>query len=98
MISSSHDSVTARISEAGDLIPEVGGIDLGVQSKSIGAENMFDEGNSLDLSPIKVAHDETIEVYSGHDDGNEHSGSSFGMENEMVDDTFHCRRHVKAAV
>lgn len=57
-----------------------------------GAESLFDEGNSFDLSPIKITRDETI----GFEDGNDSMGSGFGMENEMVDDTFHYRRHVRA--
>ena len=96
MISSAHQYVIAQISKNGDLISEVGEFDLGFKSVGTGAETMFDEGNSLDLSPIKIAHDETMEVHGGYDDGIEHSESSFGMGNEMVNDTFHYRRRVKA--
>ena len=97
MITSTHQYATARISKNGDLIPEVGNLDLGFRSVGTGAEDMFDEGNSLDLSPIKIAHDDTMEVRDSYDDGNDSSGSSFEMGNEMVDDTFHYRRHIKAA-
>ena len=98
MITSTHQYATAEISKNGDLIPEVGTLELSFKSVGTGAEHMFDEGNSLDLSPIKIAHDETMEGRDGYDDGNDRSGSSFGMGNELVDDTFHYRRHVKAAV
>ena len=59
------------------------------KSENVRAENLFDEGNSLDLSPIKITRDETIGL-----DDEERSG--FVMENEMLDDTFHYRRHVRA--
>ena len=96
MISSPHQYITAQISKDADFISAIGEIDQGFKPVGTGAEAMFDEGNSLDLSPIKIAHDETMEVYGGYDVGNEHSESSFGMGNEMVNDTFHYRRHVKA--
>ena len=98
VISSAHQHVTARISRNGDLISAVGETDREFRSLGTGAEPMFDEGNSLDLSPIRIARDETLEVYGGYDGGHEHSEPSFGMDNEMVNDTFHYRRHVKAAV
>ena len=98
MISSAHQYVTAQMSRNADLISAVGESDLGFKSVGTGAEAMFDEGNSLDLSPIKIPHDETLEVYDGYDGGDEHPESGFGMDNEMVNDTFHYRRHVKGAV
>ena len=97
MISSAHQYVTAQISRNADLISAVGESGLGFKSVGTGAEAMFDEGNSLYLSPIKIPRDETLEVHGGYDGGNEHSESSFGMGNEMVNDTFHYRRQVKAA-
>ena len=98
VISSAHQYVTAQISRNADVISAVGESDQEFKSVGTGAEPMFDEGNSLDLSPIKITRDETLEVYGGYDGGNEHSESSFGMDNEMVNDTFHYRRHVKATV
>lgn len=56
---------------------------------------MFDEGNSLDLSPIKISHS-TVEVSAYGGDGDERSGSGFGFTEEMLDDTFHYRRQVRA--
>ena len=95
MISSAHQYTSAHISSDGEVIPEA--IPPGVAATSIdtGAEDMFDEGNSLDLSPIKISHS-TVEV-SGYEDENDHSGSNFGFTEDMLDDTFHYRRHVKVA-
>ena len=103
LLTSTHSYITAQISQTGSLIPSADALssdpDLGFRSVGTGAEDMFDEGNSLDLSPIKIAHDETMEVHDGFDDGGDGSGSSgFGLGNEMVDDTFHYRRHIKAGV
>ena len=91
MISSAHQYTTARISSDGEIItpPETA-----ANPVDMGAEDMFDEGNSLDLSPIKISHS-TVEV-SGYGDGNENLGSGLGFTEEMLDDTFHYRRHVKA--
>jgi hypothetical protein len=101
LLTSTHAYTTAQISQTGSLIPSADAMsadpDLGFRSVGTGAEDMFDEGNSLDLSPIKITHDETMEVHDGFNDSGDGSGSSgFGMGNEMVDDTFHYRRHVKA--
>ena len=98
VISSAHQHVTAQISRNADLISAVGESDRDFRSLGTGAEPMFDEGNSLDLSPIRIARDATLEVYGGYDGGHEHSEPSFEIDNEMVNDTFHYRRHVKAAV
>ena len=94
MISSAHQYTTARISSDGEVIAEVMAPEAAAISLEAGAEDMFDEGNSLDLSPIKISHS-TVEVsaYGGRDD---QSGSGFGFTEEMLDDTFHYRRHVKA--
>lgn len=98
MLSSTHQYTKASLSSNGEIIPELPCFKGAARSRGTGVEDMFDEGNSLDLSPIKLAHDETMEVHEGFEGGNDHSGSSFGMGNEMVDDTFHYRRHVKAGV
>ena len=54
----------------------------------LGPEDMFDEGNSMDLSPIKLSH--------------EHYGVGMGVGegdfNDDVDDTFDYRRHLAIAV
>lgn len=54
---------------------------------------MFDEGNSLDLSPIKISHS-TVEVSAAY--GGDGDGSGLGVTEEMLDDTFHYRRQVRA--
>ncbi len=94
MISSAHQFTTARISSDGEIIVEAILPDAAAMSIGAGAEDMFDEGNSLDLSPIKISHS-TVEV-SAFGDGDDRSGSGFGFTEEMLDDTFHYRRHVKA--
>ena len=92
MISSAHQFNTTLLSVSGEIVSQPRSIDEGdIHPNENNAEELFDEGNSFDLSPIKITHDETIDV-----DDNEISGSVFGMGNEMVDDTFHYRRHVRA--
>ena len=95
MISSAHQYTSARVSSDGEVMPEAVPPEARATSIDAGAEDMFDEGNSLDLSPIKISHS-TVEV-SAYEDGNEHYGSGlgFGFTEEMLDDTFHYRRHVK---
>ena len=95
MISSTHQYTTARISSDGEVIAEAVLPEAAAIPVEPGAEDMFDEGNSLDLSPIKISHS-TVEV-TGYEDGNDRSGLNFGFTEEMLDDTFHYRRHVKAA-
>lgn len=95
MLSSTHQYTKACISSNGEIISEQPSFEGAARSLGTGVEDMFDEGNSLDLSPIKLAHDEMMEVHGGFGGADDHSGSSFGMGNEMVDDTFHYRRHVK---
>lgn len=94
MISSTHRYSTARISSDGEVIAEAAPPEAAANAVDTGAEDMFDEGNSLDLSPIRISHS-TVEV-SGYGDGEDHYGSGFGFTEEMLDDTFHYRRHVKA--
>lgn len=97
LLSSTHRYTRACLFSNGEVMPELPSSSGAAISIRSGVEDMFDEGNSLDLSPIKLAHDETFEVHERLEGANNHSGSSFGMANEMVDDTFHYRRHVKAA-
>ena len=95
MISSAHRYTTACISPDGEIIAETIPLEAAAISLEAGPEDMFDEGNSLDLSPIKISHS-TVEV-SAFGDGDEGSGSGFGFTEEMLDDTFHYRRQLKAA-
>lgn len=94
MIGSAHQYTTARISFDGEIISDAISPDATALSIEAGAENIFDEGNSLDLSPIKISHS-TVEV-SAYGDGNVDSDSGFGFTEEMLDDTFHYRKQVKA--
>ena len=94
MIGSAHQYTTSRISSDGEVIPEAVPPVAAIASIETGAEDMFDEGNSLDLSPIKISHS-TVEV-SGYEDENGNFGDGLGFTEEMLDDTFHYRRNVKA--
>ena len=53
---------------------------LSVAIEGLGPEDMFDEGNSMDLSPIKLSHEQF----------------RMGLEaaGDEVDDTFDYRRHL----
>jgi len=93
LLSSAHQYTTALLSSSGEISPRSTSDDeVLAKSAGIGAEALFDEGNSFDLSPIKITRDETI----GLENENEASGLDFSMGNEMVDDTFHYRRHARA--
>ena len=83
-------SAIAEISSTGDLIPVASNLDVPAELRDTGAEDLFDEGNSLDLSPIKIIGANGLRN-TLHD-----SGSGFDMTEEGIDDTFHYRRHVKA--
>ena len=88
LLSSPVQSIVSQISQAGDLItPEQSTTQVfGLSGSS--PEDMFDEGNSLDLSPVKL---EGAMGYGALND----SGDGFVMTG-AVDDTFHHRRQVKA--
>jgi len=93
-IGSAHQFITVDLSHSGEVIQISSCATEGAKSFGIGPENMFDEGNSLDLSPIRISH-ETVEI-DGREDNLNESRSGFGMTNEAIDDTFHYRRQVKA--
>ena len=97
LISSSHSFTKARVTGDAELMPEEPDFSEEPTMIAGGAEAMFDEGHSLDLSPIKIAHDETLQVPEDLGGGNTSSGSGLSLDNELVDDTFHYRRHVRAA-
>ena len=94
MIGSAHQYTTSCISPDGEVIAEAVPPEAAAASIETGAEDMFDEGNSLDLSPIKISHS-TVEV-SGYEDEDGKLGEGFGFTEDMLDDTFHYRRNVKA--
>ncbi|MCJ1397295.1 hypothetical protein MMC11_000487 [Xylographa trunciseda] len=56
---------------------------LSVVVEGLGPEDMFDEGNSMDLSPIKLSH--------------EQFGMGLDAASDEVDDTFDYRRHLTLA-
>ena len=89
MLSSLTRSMTIQISCAGQLLPLVEDAEEKLKCSGTGPEDMFDEGNSLELSPIK------IEATAGYGSLND-VGSAFGMGDEGIDDTFHYRRQVRA--
>ena len=93
MLSSIHQHITAQISTADGILirnaplaeePEAAALSLGT-----GPEDMFDEGHSLDFSPVKISNGMV-------DMGGRYDEEGFGMTGESVDDTFHYRRNVKA--
>ena len=90
LLSSQSQTLRTRISLAGDMISE--NDTDGSQTKfkfSSGAEpeDMFDEGNSLDLSPVKYGHTEEMGFLGDSD---------FGYTGQGLDDTFHYRKQAKA--
>lgn len=90
MITSAHQYITAQISDSGELIPSDPEPDEAARSvgAGVGAEDMFDEGNSLDLSPIKLGD---MGISHDYEDANLETG----LNDEAIDDTFHYRRHIK---
>lgn len=65
-------------------------VDLSIDG---GPEAMFDEGNSLDLSPIKISHGALTYGHALAVDPEEAEfGSTQSSVDEMLDDTFHHRR------
>lgn len=88
LLSSSMQSIISQVSQAGDLITNEHTTTQVFGASRGGPEDMFDEGNSLDLSPVKL---EGTLGYGALND----SGQDFGMT-EAIDDTFHYRKQVKA--
>ncbi|KAL9124407.1 MAG: hypothetical protein Q9217_006257 [Psora testacea] len=89
-ISSQTDSATAEITNTGELIPVVSDPELAGISTGPEPEDLFDEGNSLNLSPIKVDGRNVLGNSSSD------SASGFDMTDEGINDTFHFRKQVKA--
>ena len=85
--------MTAQIStDDGSYVPAASSADkpeAAALSLGTGPEDMFDEGHSLDFSPVKISNG-TFDLGGGHE------GERFGMTGDSVDDTFHYRRNVKA--
>ena len=89
IISSSVESMTAQISGAGQLLPHIEEVESELKCSGTGPEDLFDEGNSLDLSPVRF--EATAEFGSLND-----IGSGFGASDEIIDDTFQYRKQIKA--
>ena len=96
MLSSSQQYVTAQISllDGTYIAPPPASADMpeGAAARSLdsaGPEDMFDEGHSLDFSPVKITNG-TVDIGMGYNE------EGFGMTGEGVDDTFHYRKNVKA--
>lgn len=90
MLGNAHNYTTAELTHAGELssCPNKGEI------TGAGPEDIFDEGNSLDLSPIRITHDAfTMEM--GPVSLRNGPLEPWNLSDE-VDDTFHNRRNVKA--
>ncbi len=87
MLSSPQNYTTAHVMSNGQGILQP----LKAKSFGVGPEDMFDEGNSFNLSPIKISADgaltNSLEGSSGHDQTGQWNLS------EDVDDTFHYKRH-----
>lgn len=94
MLSSAHHYATAQISvlEGQPIVPleppfaepEAAALSIGT-----GPEDMFDEGHSLDFSPVKISNG-AVDLGAGY------AEDDFGMTGEGVDDTFHYRKNIKA--
>lgn len=88
MLTNIHNYATGRITNAGELISMSAKEGVGA-----GPEEMFDEGNSLDLSPPKGSQD----VIKGlQDRGNEHLDQ--WIASDEADDTFEYRHQRKASI
>lgn len=93
MLSSFQHYATARISivDGQSITPMVSSFaepEAAALSIGTGPEDMFDEGHSLDFSPVKISNG-AVDLGDGY-------AEEFGMTEESVDDTFHYRRNIKA--
>ena len=90
ILTSMTQSVTAQISGAGQLLPYIEEVGSELKCNGSGPEDMFDEGNSLDLSPVK------LEATAGFGSLNGLTSGS-GSADEAIDDTFQYRKQIKAS-
>ena len=91
MIGDAQNYTTAELDENGEILQPFKSsrpIDLSPDSR-------FDEGNSLDLSPVKLAHDGARISFPAESPGD--PGQWSGMSEEL-DDTFHYRNPAKLTV
>lgn len=92
MLGNAHNYVIGQISRNGELTS----FSKKFETTGAGAEDIFDEGNSLDFSPIKVSRDDFTTAAGGDSFGFGHSGQR--NVSDEVEDTFHHRRHAKASI
>lgn len=91
LIGNSYGFTIARITHDGQLLSST----ADVKRIGTGPEDIFDEGNSLILSPIKISHDEvTTGIRHG---SSEITALGRWAISDEVQDTFHYRRHPKTA-
>ena len=86
MLSSMQNYMTAQIMSNGQGILQP----LKAQSFGVGPEDMFDEGNSFDLSPVRTRLAEA--PADGIEDSLSHEQSGSLNLSDEIDDTFHYKR------
>ncbi|KAG8528956.1 uncharacterized protein KY384_006645 [Bacidia gigantensis] len=92
LLSSSVSSIVSRISAAGELVHvnNASHTKTEMMIDEAGVEDMFDEGNSLEFSPVR------FEDTMGYGTLNDLGRSNLGTTEAIVDDTFHYRRQNQA--
>lgn len=91
MLTSLHNFAIGRINKEGELKSMSGKTEVGA-----GPEEMFDEGNSLDLSPLKESQGDMLTDIQNRSPGNEHLDQWTAPDE--ADDTFEYRRQRKASI
>lgn len=91
MLTNLHNYATGQITNNGELISVAG-----IAGAGLAPEEMFDEGNSLDLSPLKSFQDETTNELRDNSPGNGRLDQR--AVSDEADDTFEYRRQRKASV
>ncbi|MCJ1387401.1 hypothetical protein MMC18_000244 [Xylographa bjoerkii] len=79
MLTNTFNYALQHVLDAGDC-DETVDTSLSASIEGLGPEDMFDEGNSMDLSPIKLSHEQV--------------GMGLEAASDEVDDTFDYRRHI----
>lgn len=88
MINNANNYTVISLNQHGSILPEV------PAEETICSEpdDRFDEGNSMDLSPVKVPHDDAGTKFPADFDSSDRWGWA-----EDLDDTFHYRRPLKSS-
>ncbi len=95
MLSTTQNFTSVQIMSNGQGIIQ----SLNARSFGAGPEDMFDEGNSIDLSPVKIPpREEQTEVLEGSSGHGQSGHLDFSDDVDDVDDTFHYKRQGKVAV